>query len=83
MEFTYGHAEMGRKKDMAKGVSILAAGFVMSLGIFYVPLPGTDMPLFLQNTLFFALMIALNLYSLRASARSVQYYKQEEVDALL
>jgi hypothetical protein len=56
VEFTYGHAEMGRKKDMAKGVSILAAGFVMSLGIFYVPLPGTDMPLFLQNTLFFALM---------------------------
>lgn len=65
-------AQANYLKSMVKGSFTLAAGFVMSLGVFYVPLPGTDMPLFLQNTLFFALIIALNIYSLRASARSVQ-----------
>lgn len=59
-------------KNMAKGSFTLAAGFVMSFGVFSVPLPGTDMPLFLQNTLFFALIIALQFYSLWAGVRNAR-----------
>lgn len=59
-------------KNMARGGFTLAAGFVMSLGVFSVPLPGTGMPLFLQNTLFFALIIALQFYSLWAEVRNAR-----------
>lgn len=59
-------------KNMARGTFTLVAGLVMSLGVFSVPLPGTDMPLFLQNTLFLALIIALQLYSLWAGARNAR-----------
>ncbi|HOV66516.1 MAG TPA: ABC transporter ATP-binding protein [Bacillota bacterium] len=70
--FDYGlPAEAYYAKNIVKGGFTLLIGAIMSARVFKVPLPGVTIPLFLQNTVFIALIAGINVWCVKLAQRGV------------